>query len=251
MASTTIQEAITSSTYRIVQVKDLHDHKLVKAEHVWLETYKNGRINNSQKDSFLTIWLLDPLANAMVGGRADLLSLNYRACARAAVVGGQFWVALTESDEVVGTAIWYPPGTDFLSDEKQKKEGASELLATIKAEEPKVHEWLMSSLVPALDNSTDRFMGQGFRAKSWKIYSLTFRQTYKGKGIVKMLLKPGEDQAAAQGVSTCIEEENKDLLEEFLRLGYKEVGQTVILGPPDKIVTKFSYHNLVKHHNRE
>lgn len=35
---------------------------------------------------------------------------------RATIVGGQLHVAVEGKDKVVGTAAWFPPGSDFLSE---------------------------------------------------------------------------------------------------------------------------------------
>ncbi|KXN85260.1 hypothetical protein AN958_11554 [Leucoagaricus sp. SymC.cos] len=205
----------------------------------------------------------------MVGGRADLRRRNAKACIRAGIVGGKFYVALDENDKVVGTAVWYPAGKDFLADEKQQREGASELLAIIEREEPELHKWWMSTVRPVLTafssdhstltndsqllpltaNTTDKFMGNGFRMGTWKLYSLTVAEGHRRKGIARMLVKMGEDQAAALGLPVCIEAENEHNMGIYKRLGYQLVGHTSIPGPSN--AEDFSWYCLAKHFGAE
>jgi hypothetical protein len=58
----------------------------------------------------------DNATRVIIGGRMELLRPFHRAGVRAGIVGGKFYVALTDEDEVVGTALWYPPGCDFLAE---------------------------------------------------------------------------------------------------------------------------------------
>lgn len=58
----------------------------------------------------------DVIANNMVGGRDELKSITYSTIIRATIVGGLLYLAVDENDQVVGTACWYPPGSDFLAE---------------------------------------------------------------------------------------------------------------------------------------
>lgn len=58
----------------------------------------------------------DLVSNCLVAGREDLRRITYDALVQAGIVGGQMYVAVDEKDSVVGTACWYPPGSDFLSE---------------------------------------------------------------------------------------------------------------------------------------
>lgn len=58
----------------------------------------------------------DPVANGVVGGEAALKHLTYSTVVRATILAGQLHVAVGADDSVVGTACWYPPGTDFLAE---------------------------------------------------------------------------------------------------------------------------------------
>ena len=51
-----------------------------------------------------------------MGGKEALKHLTYSTVVRATILAGQLHVALAADDRVVGTACWYPPGTDFLAE---------------------------------------------------------------------------------------------------------------------------------------
>ncbi|KAF9445731.1 hypothetical protein P691DRAFT_762246 [Macrolepiota fuliginosa MF-IS2] len=181
----------------------------------------------------------------MVGGRHELRQLTFRACIRAGIVGGKFYVALTETDEVVGTAVWYPPGYDFLSDEKQQQEGAIELMSTLEKIDPDLYAWWINTLLPLNAETSNKYLGKDFKVNNWNLYSLAVAPRFQGKGISRLLVKIGEDQAAAQGLSTCFEAESEKNLIIYERLGYRVVGSDHVPGPPN--AEGYNCHCLVKY----
>lgn len=52
----------------------------------------------------------------MVSGKESLMNLSYTTIVRDTMLSGQLHVAVDsgKNDMVIGTACWYPPGTDFL-----------------------------------------------------------------------------------------------------------------------------------------
>ncbi|KAF9002063.1 hypothetical protein BDQ17DRAFT_1357374 [Cyathus striatus] len=95
---------------------------------------------------------------------------------RATIVGGQLYVAIDqETNAVVGTACWFPPGSDFLAtDEKYVQ------------------------LLPKLSGVTNKYLGknaeQNYKMENWTLYSLSVAPKYQGKGISRLLVKVGEDK---------------------------------------------------------
>ncbi|KAF9449226.1 hypothetical protein P691DRAFT_667874, partial [Macrolepiota fuliginosa MF-IS2] len=75
------------------------DPRTLQAEAVLLDAYRH-----------------DVVTNALTGGHNELRRLLFTTCVKIGIIGGRFYVALTEDDEVVGTAAWYPPGADFLAE---------------------------------------------------------------------------------------------------------------------------------------
>ncbi|EPQ55670.1 hypothetical protein GLOTRDRAFT_40769, partial [Gloeophyllum trabeum ATCC 11539] len=91
-------------------------------------------------------WVPDPVARAMVGGRDDLRVQMHRAVVRATIVGGEMWIATTDDGRVVGTACWYPPGSDFLADDAQTSQGFADFFAQLERVDPGIHKWWLETV---------------------------------------------------------------------------------------------------------
>lgn len=63
---------------------------------------------------------VDPVTSLLTGGAEDrefrLRRMNFRAVVCAAIINGQFWIAVSESEGVVGTACWFPPGSELMGE---------------------------------------------------------------------------------------------------------------------------------------
>ncbi|KAF8987610.1 hypothetical protein BDQ17DRAFT_1548091 [Cyathus striatus] len=207
------------SAYTIVQIADLNNSRANEAIEVLLDAFKD-----------------DVIANSLVGGREELRRMTMTTVVRATIVGGQLYVAIDrETNAVVGTACWFPPGSDFLADEKQQQQGAGELFSTLQTVDPDLHSWWMSTLLPTLSGVTNKYLGknaeQNYKMENWTLYSLSVSPKYQGKGISRLLVKVGEDKATVQGVTTCFETDNENNIKIYKQLGYKDAGFEYVLGP--------------------
>ncbi|KAF9002071.1 hypothetical protein BDQ17DRAFT_1426043 [Cyathus striatus] len=230
-----------TATYDIVEITDLNGRNLRLAP----PTSRANEAISVLLDAFKD----DVIANNLVGGREELRKMTMTTVVRATIVGGKLYVALDpEANVVVGTACWFPPRSDFLADEKQQQQGAGELFTTLQSVDAGLHTWWMSTLLPTLSGVTNKYLGknaqQNYKMENWSLYSLSVSPKYQGKGISRLLVKVGEDQAAAQGVTTCFETDNENNIAIYKHLGYKDAGFDYVPGPPG--LPGYNLHVMVK-----
>ncbi|KAF4607141.1 hypothetical protein AB1N83_012030 [Pleurotus pulmonarius] len=136
---------------------------------------------------------------AITEGNEDLLLMMHSAAARAAIVGGHLYVALTDSG-VIGTASWFRPGSGFLDSEEQMDQGMKEFGARLASLKLDVFQWY-TKLLASYQNfckkafgSADDPTGVNFKRDNWKIHSFAVLPSYQGRGIGRLLLEVGERQ---------------------------------------------------------
>ncbi|KAJ7596593.1 hypothetical protein C8J56DRAFT_917838 [Mycena floridula] len=135
--------------------------------------------------------------------------------------------------KVVGTAAWYPPGSEMFADERQRKEARlEEFFAAISKARPALSNWWKTVFFPALANDAGRFLGPDTKLENWNLYSLAVLEMYRGRGIASKLMKYAEDQAALTGHSVILEASGEPNLSIYKSLGYTVAGTAEIQGPP-------------------
>jgi len=179
------QKRISGEMPVVVQcICDLSDPRLDEAVQVLIAAFKE-----------------DAVARAMIGGRERLRAIMHRAIVRATVVGGQLWIALDELDRVVGTASWYPPGSDFLGDDAQFNEGFAQFFGELQKTDADLYQWWFTVLLPKYKDISKTYFstpddpdGQNFQKDNWSLVSFSVTPELQRRGIGSMLLKVGEEK---------------------------------------------------------
>ncbi|TDL15382.1 hypothetical protein BD410DRAFT_732815, partial [Rickenella mellea] len=157
----------------------------------------------------------DAVSVATVGGRGNLCPQMYRAIVRATVVGGEMHVAVDATGDVVGTAAWFPPGSDLFSSEEQNAQGFTEFFELIQKVDPDLHSWWFSTLLPEHAAICAKYLGteedpegKNFKMNNWNLFSFSVVPELRRRGIGTRLLKIGEDKASLTHISKCMESDS-------------------------------------------
>jgi len=141
----------------------------------------------------------DPFVSAGTGGQLSNLPLyeKFTACfVNGAAVDGEIWVA-EKQGEVVGTSIWFPPGTEFMGSEKQRE--AVNLDGYLGMLKPEVADWFMGFFIPNIDElCAESLGGSTARAEAHHLQILGVSPTSRRQGIGKALFFAGANEAFAQ-----------------------------------------------------
>ncbi|EJU05174.1 hypothetical protein DACRYDRAFT_13281 [Dacryopinax primogenitus] len=142
----------------------------------------------------------DPHVSAISGGQLSNLPLYEKLTScfvNAGCVEGLVWIAELEG-KMVGASIWWPPGVEFMSSEKQREVAKwDEYLVML---EPGLAEWIMSSFIP----EGGAFCAQSFGGATvlndaWGLQILCVVPSHQRQGIGRALFEIGARKALASG----------------------------------------------------
>ncbi|KAJ3511538.1 hypothetical protein NLJ89_g4046 [Agrocybe chaxingu] len=140
------------------------------------------------------------------------MPLQALALLRAGVLSGEYYEATNEEGELVGYTMWMPPGQEMFSTEEQKQLGLYEFMAKLS------------------DEAKEYYRTKG-KLDSWWLHMAMIRRDYQRQGVLRALLSPVREKAAAAGqyLATCTT--NDDNIHVYTGLGFDFKGSTVISSP--------------------
>ncbi|KAJ6460370.1 hypothetical protein C8R47DRAFT_994075 [Mycena vitilis] len=131
----------------------------------------------------------------MVGGdNADLKGQIFRAMMRAGELGGEVYFAIDDgSNQVVGVAVWFPPGKLLFDTEEQRTLGFDDLMNQLSIETKKF--WA-ESYAPVVENflADEKLLGPEGTRNSYYLNLLATDPAYQKKHIASTLLKTVHDK---------------------------------------------------------
>ncbi|KAF9041359.1 hypothetical protein BJ165DRAFT_1530091 [Panaeolus papilionaceus] len=165
----------------------------------------------------------DPFTDTLLGGDLSLSSLQLGANIRAAVIGGEVHVLSVgpEVDDIVGVAIWYPPGTSDISDnlcsEEERAVGWNEFLEKLPTS---LKDWWMDYFIPKMKGLSTTSLGEGYQLSSWHLHIFGVAKAHQGKGYGKALFKYAEEKALATKAPMVLETTNDVDVAIYKKLGF-------------------------------
>ncbi|TFK41608.1 hypothetical protein BDQ12DRAFT_678231 [Crucibulum laeve] len=162
----------------------------------------------------------DPFTNILMGGDLSLAPHQLRANARAAAVGGEIHVACIgdQLEDIVGAAIWYPPGTSGMASEDQRAQGWNQFIAMLSDE---LRRWWMDYFIPSIKRLSAEPLGDDYLLNSWHLHIFGVLPQYQGKGIGKKMFKFVDDKAQKDNRAIALETTTELDLLIYSRFGCK------------------------------
>ncbi|RPD60175.1 acyl-CoA N-acyltransferase [Lentinus tigrinus ALCF2SS1-6] len=176
-----------------------------------------------------------------LGGDKDLQEPMHRAHITAALAnnGGEVHIAELPDEGVVGVAVWFPPGSKFLSTEAQREAGWNQLMAKLELE---LRDW-WTQFLDEYDDMVERALGPDVKLGAYHLQLIGVHPQRRRKGIARALMQFAESKAHAVGVASVLETGSSSRVYEGL--GYTVAGSGPIhLLPKDKTFEMSAY---IKH----
>ncbi|KAJ7272677.1 hypothetical protein B0H12DRAFT_1091512 [Mycena haematopus] len=169
----------------------------------------------------------DPFGHSLSGGNLELDFWILRAHVRAAVIGGELWVAGSQSQDICAVATWFGPGTDFLATEEQRAAGWYDVEAKFT---PELKQWWSEYFIPRYNAWNASCIGEGTKLKSWQLQLLGTDPKHQRKGLSTALIKAVESKAAVDKVAMCLETTNDPNVAFYRKLGFVVRGTISLVG---------------------
>ncbi|KAH7929043.1 hypothetical protein BV22DRAFT_1003526 [Leucogyrophana mollusca] len=186
----------------------------------------------------------------MTGGDESLRALTFRAIVSATMVGGEMYVAVDkEHGRVVGTACWYPPGSDCLVGEEQTSHpDVVAYFEELEGNHPALAEWFGNTLMKTMAEVATRAYGDPdyMKDKSWGLYSWAVHPAYQHKKIGTKLMAVGEALARKDRVPVCLGTESESQVRMYKQLGFELKGEGYIPPPAIDGIEGFTTYPMAK-----
>ncbi|KAJ7746594.1 hypothetical protein B0H16DRAFT_1421514 [Mycena metata] len=132
-------------------------------------------------------------SNSMVGGDESLKDPIFRAMIRAGELAGEVYFATDDdTQQVVGVAVWFPPGTSLFESEEQRALGFDEFMTKLS---PETSAFWSNAYVPVVDKFLAEVLGADGTRNSQYLNQLATDPRFQRKGIATMLLKTVHNKA--------------------------------------------------------
>ncbi|KZT74618.1 hypothetical protein DAEQUDRAFT_201698 [Daedalea quercina L-15889] len=173
-------------------------------------------LTKQQLDDFEAIFVLDmsdaPAIISICGGNRDLIGPMGRGIILAATLGGEIYAATAESGEIVGFAVWMPPGQEILSTPEQRKLGWDDFWSKLSEE------------------GKDWFTNTG-KQDSWYLILLMVHPNYQGQGIARKIVDIVRKKASMQGSMMALSTSQPRNIPIYEALDFELRGNKIIPSP--------------------
>ncbi|KAJ7039530.1 hypothetical protein C8F04DRAFT_1085594 [Mycena alexandri] len=130
----------------------------------------------------------------MVGGDESLKDPIFRAMIRAGELAGEVYFATDDNtQQVVGVAVWFPPGKSLFESEGQRGLGFDDFMTKLS---PETSAFWSNAYVPVVDKFLEEVLGADGTRNSQYLNQLATDPRFQRKGIATMLLKTVHDKFA-------------------------------------------------------
>ncbi|KAF5318820.1 hypothetical protein D9619_010803 [Psilocybe cf. subviscida] len=137
----------------------------------------------------------DPFTSILLGGDVSLQPQEIRANVCAALIGpGQVHILEigNEVSDIVGVAIWYPPGARAFASEEERAAGWDQFLAEIPLS---LRSWWLDYFVPTISGLSGKALGPTYLLNSWHLHLFGVLKAHQGKKYGRILFEFAQRQA--------------------------------------------------------
>ncbi|KAF8997489.1 hypothetical protein BDQ17DRAFT_1248543, partial [Cyathus striatus] len=147
----------------------------------------------------------DPFTKVLLGGDLSLVPHLLGLNLKTALPTGQVHVVQVgpEIYDIVGVAIWYPPGTSGMSIKEEENSSNKDDFHSTLSEEQRT--WWSTYFTPTVGRLSAEGLGPDYARNAWHLHMFGIAPEYQGKGLGKMLFNYVDNMAASQGKSVVLE----------------------------------------------
>ncbi|KIJ48408.1 hypothetical protein M422DRAFT_247748 [Sphaerobolus stellatus SS14] len=148
----------------------------------------------------------------------------------AGLLAGEVYLAEDQNENVLGAAVWFPPGREMYDSEDQQQQALSVLIGRFTTRDPALWEWWETKYIPQYGELTTSLLGDGVKRRSWHLQTLGVAPEHQQKGIAKALINVIKEKVSKDGANLCLETTTEINVSIYKRLGFTSKGNTTIKG---------------------
>ncbi|KAF4616674.1 hypothetical protein D9613_008620 [Agrocybe pediades] len=172
----------------------------------------------------------DPFTSILLGGHLELAHAELLANVRAALIGGQVHVITVgpSAQDIIGVAVWYPPGSSVFASEEERSVGWNQFLETVPLW---LKNWWMDYFIPTVSQLSARALGPQYSLNAWHLHLFGVMKKHHRKGYGKAVFRFAEERVSAACKPIMVETTTEVDVEIYTKLGFRTVGKTGITSP--------------------
>lgn len=173
----------------------------------------------------------DPSRPILSGSDPELETLKIRTIVCSAALGGllhALTIPASSGEQIIGAAVWFPPGTSSSSTEQQRQVGWGVFLEAAERKQPKLKTWWLEYLIPKFEETYASVLPPNFTKDSWHLLYFGVLPEYQGKGLGKRLFKLAEAQAQSTKTPIVLETGTDLDITIYRKLGLDVAGDMLI-----------------------
>ncbi|KDR85989.1 hypothetical protein GALMADRAFT_132605 [Galerina marginata CBS 339.88] len=188
---------------------------------------------NISADLFCDLMKDNQGAISLSGGDKSLMKLQALAIIRAGAFAGEYYTATNSDGEVVGYALWMPPGKELFSTEEERKLGFTEFMARLPEEGKEYFRTTASTsyYLAHFPGFVNGILGPTGKLDSWWLHMAMVRPDYQRKGITRALINVVRKKAAKSGDTLACSTTNDDNVPVYVALGFAHRGKKIMPSP--------------------
>jgi len=181
-------------------------------------------------DIFTNLMEHDAAAKAIAGGEVDLIPAFAESMIKAiAFAGGHMYVARNEKGDIVGFALWIPPGHDLFNTPEQCELGFDDFMGRLSDAGKRYYAETLGSEFPKFINRSVGISDAG--GNCYWCHMAMVRKDYQRQGICRALFRLADEEASKTGSTVAFTTTDEINVTIYTKLGYQVKGHTVMKSP--------------------
>ncbi|KIJ36705.1 hypothetical protein M422DRAFT_211995 [Sphaerobolus stellatus SS14] len=162
-----------------------------------------------------------------LGGNQSLVEPFLLGHVKAAVIGGNLYVAELPNEGIVGVALWFGPGQKFLGSSEQLNAGWNQTMDQLNET---ARKWWDKFLI-FVDEVAEKIFGDGQKLASYHLQTFGVLPDHQKKGYGTLLMKTVQQKAAKESTTVTVETMGESAVPIYKGMGFQVIGPVVVDTP--------------------
>ncbi|OCH85072.1 hypothetical protein OBBRIDRAFT_740548 [Obba rivulosa] len=170
----------------------------------------------------------DPSALSLSGGDPELIDPMVRSMLMAGRMAGEYYAATDDSGELLGYALWMPPGQLMFSTPEQREAGLSDFMGRL----PQAgKDYFHNEYLVLFREFVAKCLGSTEIVDTWYLHILMVREDRRRQGIARALVDQVREKATRKGEVLALTATNADNVPVYNALGFQLKGERMMPSP--------------------
>ncbi|TFY74384.1 hypothetical protein EWM64_g9628 [Hericium alpestre] len=168
----------------------------------------------------------------LVCGDMSLADPLFRAMVRATALEGEFYVAVNDSEKILGLGLWFGPGKDLFSTEQQRKLGFNDFFGRLS---PEGQTWWTQTYPAKMGEFLSHHLGPQGKSNSYYLNCLATDPAFQRKGVAAQIVETVFQKAIADENRLALIATNAKTVLIYESMGFQNKGHVSVDAPTSSV----------------